>query len=81
MPSSRQNDCLYGVSQRAAHVLVAEWIDRPAKERLVEAIGVRPWRTQVKRRKASGTGESACSDEAQYLLVFLVYWRRHGHKV
>ena len=37
----------------------------------MEAIGVQPYRTKVKRRKASGTGESAPSDEARYLLVFL----------
>ena len=54
---------------------------RPVKERLVEAIGVWPWRSRVKRRKAAGAGESASSDKAQYLLVLLMYWRRHGHNV
>ena len=41
---------------------------RPAKGRLVEAIGGCPYRTKVKRRKAfRGVGESARSDEARYL--------------
>ena len=54
---------------------------RPAKGGLVEAIGVWPCRTKVKRRKASGTGKSAASDEAQYLPGFQVYWRRDGHEI
>lgn len=32
----------------------------------MEAVGARPFRTRVKRRKASAAGESAPSDEAQY---------------
>ncbi len=32
----------------------------------MEAIGVCPFRTKVKRRKASVAGESDASDEAQY---------------
>ncbi len=32
----------------------------------MEAIGARPFRMKVKRRKASVMGESALSDEAQY---------------
>lgn len=36
------------------------------KERLVEAIGVQPDRTEVKRRKASRAGEPAPSGEARY---------------
>ena len=47
--------------------------DTPAKGRLVEAIGAYPFRTRVKRCKASATGKSARSDEAQYLPVLLVY--------
>ncbi len=47
----------------------------------MEAIGVCPSRTQVKRRKASGAGKLACSNDARYLLVFRVYWRRDGRKV
>ncbi len=53
----------------------------PAKRRLVEAIGVTPFRTQVKRCKASATGKSACSDKAQYLRELLVYWRRDGVEI
>jgi hypothetical protein len=53
----------------------------PVKGRLVEAIGARPYRTKVKRRKASGAGESARGDEARYLSVLLMYWRRDGREV
>ncbi len=40
----------------------------PVRARLVEVIGAQPFRTKVKRRKASWVGKSASSDEAQYLL-------------
>lgn len=53
----------------------------PVKGGLVEAIGVRPSRTIVKRRKASAAGKSASSDEAQYLSVLLMWWRRDGRKI
>lgn len=33
----------------------------------MEVIGAQPCRAKAKRRKASGTGESAASGEAQYL--------------
>lgn len=50
----------------------------PARACPVEAVGARPFRTKVKRRKASAVGESARSDEAQYPLVLRAYWRRDG---
>lgn len=53
----------------------------PVRACLVEAVGAWPCRTRVKRRKASGAGEPALSGEAQYLSVFLVYWRRDGREV
>jgi|APSaa5957512576_1039674.scaffolds.fasta_scaffold23631_2 hypothetical protein len=53
----------------------------PVRAGLVEAIGVRPFRTKVKRRKASGVGKSVSSDKARYLLEPLVYWRRDGREI
>ncbi len=53
----------------------------PAKGRLVEAVGVQPFRTKVKRRKAYPGGKSADGDEARYLSEPGVYWRRDGCKV
>lgn len=58
------------VSQRAS-----------VRGRLVEAIGARPFRTRVKRRKAGVEGELAPSDEAPFPLVPRTYWRRDGLEV
>ena len=38
----------------------------PARARLVEVVGARPCRTQVKRREAFASGEPASSGEAQF---------------
>jgi hypothetical protein len=53
----------------------------PARGRLVEAIGARPFRAKAKRREASVVGESARSDEARYPLVPRAYGRRDGLEV
>ena len=53
----------------------------PVRACPMEVVGAEPFRTKVKRRKACGVGKSACSDEAQYLSVLQVYWRRDGSEV
>ena len=63
----------------------------PAKGRLVEAVclcvsarrqvGAYPYRTQVKRRKASMAGKSARGDETRCLSESLEYWRRDGYEI
>jgi hypothetical protein len=42
---------------------------KPARGRLVEVIGARPFRAKAKRREASAAGELAGSSEAQFPLV------------
>lgn len=41
--------------------------ETPARAGLVEAVGACPFRTKVKRRKASVAGKLAASDEALFL--------------
>lgn len=53
----------------------------PARGCLVEAVGVWPFRTRVKRRKAPKVGKLASSSEAQYLSWPWAYWRRDGHEI
>lgn len=53
----------------------------PARGRLVEAVGAYPYRTQVKRRKASMAGKSARGDETRCLSESLEYWRRDGYEI
>jgi hypothetical protein len=47
----------------------------------VEVVGAMPFRTKVKRRKASVPGELAPSSEAPKPTVVRVYWRRDGVEV
>ena len=54
---------------------------RRATDGPVEVIGATPFRTRVKRRKASMPGKSALSDEAQFPSVTWAYWRRDGVEV
>jgi hypothetical protein len=68
-----------GTPERRETPVVLETRSREGSR--VEAIGAWPSRTQVKRRKASGVGKSAPSDEAQYLSVLQVYWRRDGREI
>lgn len=67
--------------EQVSGAVVASREVSPAKEGLVEAVGVQPSRTQVKRRKAQSAGKSALSDEARYLSGPMVYWRRDGCEV
>jgi hypothetical protein len=47
----------------------------------MEAVGVLPYRTKVKRRKATVAGKSARGDKAPYPPVPQAYWRRDGNNV
>lgn len=47
----------------------------------MEAVGVCPFRTRVKRRKASKAGKLAGSSEALFPLWPWAYWRRDGHEI
>lgn len=53
----------------------------PARGRLVEVIGARPYRAKAKRREATASGELAPSSEAQSPSEARPYGRRDGREV
>ena len=52
----------------------------PARERLVEVVGARPFRAKAKRREACAAGELAPSSEARFPLELRTYGRRDGRE-
>ena len=77
-PTPRRQGRCYGAPQLWRRDANAA---KPAKGRLVEVIGAWPYRTKVKRRKASLVDEPAGRGEVQSLLKPSAYWRRDGHEV